>query len=299
MMTETEILERRITELTLENDNLHRMVRGDSDKLSLPKRGHSTPQPSSSEAARIRLLHAVRYFYDLQRLRIQAGGRQTPKAVSAEAELSEEDLKFFGDTSHNINALERMALREISDLLDFFPISKWLLEQRGVGPTMAGVIISSFDIHRANTASAMWAVSGLSVKDGKAPRPKKGEKLTYNAWLRTKMVGVLAGNFLKLKSPWREFYDNYKTRKENQIVDVCMACNGKDSTKCRNCTGGPAPWGCSPGHRHNASLRYMAKMFLLELHKEWRTIEGLEVRAPYAEEYLGRKHHENSSAGPP
>jgi hypothetical protein len=24
---------------------------------------------------------------------------------------------------------------------------------------------------------------------------------------------------------------------------------------------------------------------------KWRTIEGLSVRAPYAEEYLGRVHH--------
>lgn len=295
-MDEQARLERRVHELTLENDNLQRMLRGDNDKLALPRRGHKTPPPSSNEAARVRLRHAVRYFYDLQRLRIQAGGRQTPKAAHATTELSPEDLAFFGDTSHNINALERMALREVSDLLEFFPISKWILDQRGIGPTMAGVIVSSFDIHRAGTVSAMWAVSGLSVRDGKAPRPRKGEKLTYNAWLRTKMVGVMAGNFLKLKSPWREFYDNYKTRKQNQLVEVCMACGGKDSAKCKNCAGGPAPWGCSDGHRHNAALRYMVKMFLLELHKEWRTLEGLEVRPPYAEQYLGRKHHEKIAA---
>jgi hypothetical protein len=33
----------------------------------------------------------------------------------------------------------------------------------------------------------------------------------------------------------------------------------------------------------------MVKQFLLVFWKEWRLIEGLSVRAPYAEEYLGKK----------
>ena len=49
-------------------------------------------------------------------------------------------------------------------------------------------------------------------------------------------------------------------------------------------------WGKSDGHRKNAAIRYMVKMFLLDLYKEWRTLEGLPVREPYAEEYLGKRH---------
>jgi hypothetical protein len=285
-------------DMSAENRRLREAIEamrlGESDELNIPRRQQVAP-PSSEAAAKARLRYAVRYFYDLQRLRIQAGGRYAPKAPHAAIEMSEEDQAFFATTSANLNALERQALKEVSGLLDYFPISEWLLMQRGIGPTMAGVIVSSFDIHRANTASALWAVSGLNVVDGKAPRPKKGEKLKYNAWLRTKMVGVMATNFLKTGSPWREHYDNYKQRKQTQIVAVCMACGGagkKGSEVCKNCVGGkaPAPWGQSDGHRHNAALRYMVKMFLAQLYVEWRTVEGLPVRPPYHEEYHGHVH---------
>lgn len=266
-----------------------------SDELDLPRRAQCEP-PSSPSAARIRLRYAVRYFYDLQRLRIQSAGRYLPKGDAAQIEMSESDQVFFARTSSNLNALEKQALKEVAGLLAHFPISEWLLAQRGLGPTMAAVIISSFDINRANTASALWAVSGLNVVDGKAPRPTKGEKLKYNAWLRTKMVGVMAGNFLKTGSSWRQFYDDYKHRKQTQIVPVCAACEGvgrKGKELCSNCKGGksPAPWGKSDGHRHNAALRYMVKMFLAELYVQWRTLEGLPVRPSYQEEYLGHVHH--------
>lgn len=62
--------------------------------------------------------------------------------------------------------------------------------------------------------------------------------------------------------------------------------------RCSNCngTGGPAPWGRSAMHRHNAAARYCAKMFLAQLYVEWRTLAGLPVRPPYHEEKLGHVH---------
>ena len=44
------------------------------------------------------------------------------------------------------------------------------------------------------------------------------------------------------------------------------------------------------GHRHNAAIRYMIKQFAMDLYVEWRTIEGLEVRPSYSEEFLGKVH---------
>jgi len=35
----------------------------------------------------------------------------------------------------------------------------------------------------------------------------------------------------------------------------------------------------------------MVKMFLKDLYVAWRELEGLEIRRPYEEEYLGRVHH--------
>jgi hypothetical protein len=97
-------------------------------------------------------------------------------------------------------------------------------------------------------------------------KPTKGQKLPFNRWLKTKMVGVAATNLLRSGSPYRKFYDDYKHR---------ITCAGR---------------GVSDGHRHRMALRYMIKMFLLDVWREWRAAEGLDVRAPYQEEYLGHKH---------
>jgi hypothetical protein len=44
------------------------------------------------------------------------------------------------------------------------------------------------------------------------------------------------------------------------------------------------------GHRHRAAIRYMVKMWMIELYKNWREIEGLPVRPPYQEDKPGHKH---------
>jgi hypothetical protein len=43
-------------------------------------------------------------------------------------------------------------------------------------------------------------------------------------------------------------------------------------------------------HRHRAAIRFMIKAFMRDLYNKWRALEGLPVRAPYQEEYLGHKH---------
>jgi hypothetical protein len=253
-----------------------------------------------TEAKKIRLRRAVRYLYDLQKLRISTGNRDTTENV----ELDPNDLDFMTRSADQLKLLEKQAEKEIKSILKGIPIwENWLKPQKGIGLRLGGILLAEFDITKAETVSAMWKYAGLAVSvDGKADRRKKGEKANFNPWLKSKMTKILGDSFLKSRSPWRDFYDNYKTRKQNQKVEECMACKGKGKVKsketgklgkCKNCagTGGPAPWGCSDAHRHQAAIRYMSKMFLKELYVQWRTLEGLTVRPPYAEEYLGRVHH--------
>jgi len=113
---------------------------------------------------------------------------------------------------------------------------------------------------------------------GQTMRRVKGEKLKYNEWLKTKMVGVLAPVLLQVNSPWRKYYDDYKNRKIN------------------------AGWGRSDAHRHQAALRYMIKMLLLDIWRRWREYEGLPICDSYAEAYLGHGHGQHAgalNAGPP
>lgn len=260
-----------------------------------------TSNPEDDRRQRIR--ESVRFFYDLQKLRIQQGNRAGSETIM----LDEVDQNFHESRSVAMSSLERTELKNVERLCKKEKIYPWLKKQKGIGPTLAGVIISEIDIHKAETVSALWKFCGLDVRDGKAPRPTKGQKLGYNGWLRTKLVGVAADCMLKCRSEWREHYDNYKHRKQHTLVDQCAGCDGKGKAKkgegkgkkCKNCngTGGPAPWGESDGHRHRAAMRYMTKMFLAELWKEWRAAEDLEVKAPYAEAVLGRVHGDHGGAG--
>ncbi len=180
--------------------------------------------------------------------------------------------------------------KRLEFILTEFPIyDKYLREVRGIGPAMAGVLISEIDIHKAKHSSSLWAYGGLDVAGDGAGRSRRKEHLirikykakdgtekerdsiTFNPFLKTKLLGVLGPSFLRAKSPYREHYDNYKHRLESR----------PDFTE-----GDKKP----KGHRHNAAIRYMVKMFLIDLYVKWRTLEGLLVSAPYHEAKLGHKH---------
>lgn len=210
---------------------------------------------------------AVNMFYDLQRVRIQTGGRVLAKDNPQGIDLEEGDLQYFENIQEVLHIQEKDLLKQITKYVEATHIwQEFLKDVKGIGPTMAAVLLSEFDIHKADTVSKMWAYAGLHVVDGKAPKPVKGEKLKYNKWLRSKLLGVLGASFLKSNSPYREFYDNYK----NRLIQK--------------------EWGVSDGHRHNASIRYMVKMFLIDLYRKWRELEGLPVRNLYQEEYLNHSH---------
>ncbi len=183
---------------------------------------------------------------------------------------------------------EKKHFRRLASVLEEFPIYVQFLEPiKGIGPAMAGVIVSEIDITKARHPSSLWKYAGLDVAENGAGRSRKAEHLvereyvnkdgevakrnsiTFNPFLKTKLVGVLASSFLKATpNPYRDIYDGYKHRIESH----------------------PAHQEKSKGWRHNMAMRYMIKMFLIDLHMSWRKIEGLPVSVPYSEAKLGQKH---------
>lgn len=172
-------------------------------------------------------------------------------------------------------------------LLDYPVYTQFLQGVKGVGPAMAGVIISEIDITKAKYPSSLWAYCGLDVAgDGKGRsrrkehlvesdyidkegEPAKKMGISFNPFLKTKLIGVLGASFLRAgDNPYANIYRNYKNRIENHPDHI-------EKTK---------------GHRHNMAIRYTAKMFLMDLHMAWREIEGLPVSEPYHVEKLGIVH---------
>jgi len=177
--------------------------------------------------------------------------------------------------------------RRLGSILEEFEIYRTFLKGvRGCGPAMAGVMLSCFDIHKAKYPSSLWQYAGLGVeRDGRGTSKRKehlhkiryvnrdGEEaervgIRHQAWLKSKLMGVLAGSFLRTGSPYRAHYDNYKHR-------IASAPNWANRT---------------PANHHMAALRYMVKMFLVDLYKAWRALEGLTVHPSYQEAKLGHQH---------
>ena len=172
-------------------------------------------------------------------------------------------------------------------LLDYPVYNGFLAEVRGIGPAMAAVIISEIDITKARYSSSLWMYCGLDVApDGKGrsrrkehlvesdyidkegnPATKMG--ISFNPFLKTKLLGVLGPSFLRAGDhKYSQIYRDYKNHLENHPDHVEK----------------------SKGHRHNMAIRYMVKQFLIDLYSAWREIEGLPVEKPYHEAKLGIVH---------
>jgi hypothetical protein len=297
----------------------------------------------SYQESRDALRCKVRNFYDLQRMRLQAEGRITPKADKMPIQLHPADLNVIRLRVLDLVRAEKAALKDVEEHLNTMPIWRDVLSDRarfrGLGITMAAVIIAENDIHRQDTVSKMWSFAGLApvagfrcsncnavmkvLSPGRYEHPKskcayvpvlarkgaasaveaiegsieapvesnrifdeskvyaggraahavRGEKLAFNKFLKTKLLGVLGPCLLKAGSPFRKHYDDYKTRK--------IAAN----------------WGTGDAHRHVAAIRYMVKQLMIVIHREWRQIEGLSVREPYHIAVLGHVHQGTDAAG--
>lgn len=175
-----------------------------------------------------------------------------------------------------------------------YPLQEWpiyhsfLRHVPGCGPAMTGVLLSELDIFRAMYPTSFHVYAGLDVdietgtgrsrrKEHLVQRPyidRNGnlewrDSVTFNPWLKTKLMGVLGPLFIKTASPYATVYRDYKHRLQH-----------------RHWEG--EPW--TKGHIHVASVRYMVKMFLNDLHHEWCKAEGLPPVLTYPEAKLGLVH---------
>ena len=218
---------------------------------------------------------------------------------------------------------EKDSFKLLEHELDSVPIyTDYLKPIRGIGPAMAGVIVSEIDIHKSEYSSSIHKYAGLDVvilfkcpnctkyahpedSDMICPKCEAGvlelvgegrskkehhlieveyvdkngktatrKSITFNPFLKTKLIGVLGPSFLRAgDNKYSKIYKDYKFRLQNMEKHK----------------------GKSKLHIHNMSVRYMVKFFLIDLYAEWRAKEGLPVTAPYHERKLGIVHHKKAS----
>ena len=280
--------------------NIKTMVRGayDIQKLRIQmdnrivgnfkaKLGQEPSKPESDlEVEETKVLKSLRDHYK----KITDGVKTFPRQATFKGDEVISDFTELCLLAQYID-LESEETRHFSRLgsiLRDYPIFTTFLDKvKGIGPAMAGVIVSEIDIRKAKYPSSLWAYAGLDVAQDGQGRSRKKEHLverdyvnkngetakrvgiTFNPFLKTKLTGVLASSFLRAGNErYAKLYNDYKHRLESHEKH-------KDKTK---------------GHRHNMAMRYMIKQFLVDLYREWRALEGLEVAPDYNEAKLGHKH---------
>lgn len=154
---------------------------------------------------------------------------------------------------------------------------------------------------------------------------KTKKSITFNPFLKTKLMGVLAASFIKVGGSVKvdgvkmgkarrielakEHGFNTKNFKPEELDNAStqfLRAIGKEVVIERNkytqiyydyknrLANAPEHQSKTPKHRHNMALRYMMKFFLIDLYEQWRTLEGLEVVPPYHEAKLGLYHNQHN-----
>ena len=92
---------------------------------------------------------------------------------------------------------------------------KWIKYVEGWGPTLAAAFITTFDINKAKSPSSYWAYAGLTVKEGRAVRRKRGEKTVGNPKAKN-LVYLIADSLIKKKGGYRRLYERFREREESE-----------------------------------------------------------------------------------
>lgn len=207
-------------------------------------------------------------YYQMQKARIAMGARRS--AIERGVDTGNAD--WLGMWEDRLNNIEVELVKDMARLLKDTTAWEWLSTVKGIGPTLACKIIALIDdIGKFDNISKLWSFSGYGLypnQEGVMSIQKltKGEKATFNRRLKT--VFYLAGSsFLKSRSKFSDLYYNAR-----QHYDVTHP-----------------EW--TDGHKHNAAMRKMIKVFIACLWLSWRQAEGLPIRDPWIIEYGKESGH--------
>ena len=207
-------------------------------KVRVPDMKNPTFTPEQMESIRI----FTRCYYDYQEERKALDGQLgMTKAGEAKKGRPARDSAMLMTLSlrrDDILKLEESMEKDVAKLIHNHPLwIHFLRDVKGVGEMMTAVMVTQFDIDKAETVSKMWQFSGTNpgqvhgkVWKGKnekrtlvateemirGDKKAKGFVCPFNSFLKAKLLGVLGPSFLKCNSPYRTYYDNMKHRVESK-----------------------------------------------------------------------------------
>ena len=204
-------------------------------------------------------------YYQIQKARVAMGNRKS----AIERGVDSGDTAWLASWQERLHGMEAEIVGDMGRLLHEQPAWVWLKTVKGIGPTLGGKVIALIDdIGKFDTISKLWSFAGYGLypdADGNLGIQKltKGQKATFNRRLKT-AIYLVGSSFLKSGGRFSDVYYEAKRHYEQTHPE----------------------W--TDGHRHNAAMRKMGKVYLACLWLAWRQAEGLPVRDPYI---IGRNGH--------
>jgi hypothetical protein len=227
---------------------------------------------------------------DLEQVRIAVDNRRrvlvTPRdkidkdGKSRGLGLTEDDTLILGPIDlvvEGVVSLEKQAVRSVEKYMRHSPWGPWLDSERsrGVGAKqLARLLGATGDPYwhvaedRPRRVGELWSYSGYAVRDGEAPKRRRGEQSNWSDDAR-KRGRLISESCLKSGGYYEGIYREMKVHYADAV----------HNRECRQCgpSGKPALPGSpiSDGHRHSRALRKATKELLRDLWVESRRQHGV------------------------
>ena len=205
--------------------------------------------------------------------------------------LNQQMLRFL---SVNLNILLEAIWTNRCDILKKrHPAYPFLKNVKSCGPILSAILMAQLDPLKIDYVSSFYAFCGC-VKGH--DRLVKGEKATFNKWLKAKILGVLAGNFIKQRSEYALYYYNrmiFLLNKENAEISAgeIVPYFGKLKPEDEKAGKRARKTGM---HLMMMARRHMMQKFLRDYYCASRSLMGMPIIQSYEAEKLGLHHSAES-----
>lgn len=232
----------------------------------------------------------------VEKLRVATQVRNTHLRKKQKQDKTTEQLE------EELKKLESFVDKVVAEKIENHPAYPWFSRVKGIGKENIAKVVGLIDIVKAPHVSSLWKFAGFAPENGKAMRPKKGEKLHYNAELKSMcwrlgraIIRAQSGPTQKMPNKKEgKYYKIYVERKKQEELKA-----EQDGLKIVPSARLPKKAGkkyepegvISLGHIDNRAKRKVIKLFLSHLWVVWREAAKLPITKPYAIEKLGHNHY--------
>lgn len=201
--------------------------------------------------------------------------------------ISEDQIAFNNAVVEERTQHEAKVKARLEDLVknkDYPIYNDFLKHISGLGGVSSAILISTFRPERVYYVTNLWAFAGIVTGKDKLV---KGEKASFNTFLKSKLLGVIGANFLKLKSEYALYYYQKRIHLINRDVQLikarkmCEKFGEHEDGKLDRLTA---------AHHSRMAIRDMMQMFVRDYYVGYRTIMNIPVIPGYTEAVLNLSH---------